>query len=212
MSETYSIVFQNATDQVWHFAVYQKYPSSPGLTSIAWQVLPLGPQEQGNPPPQATVSWTLQYGLCIANFDEANQQFTGQQFASAFLGNIYEVDTIDEAPNIKSSPIGTTNPDQIILANKTSQPVKSLTMGFTLGADHHIVKAEKNVGGGENTLFRVHPDYWVACYRNIELGQMVDADVVIGDPVNVEFKGGVNTHTIKAYKDASGDYHLAMTK
>ena len=83
MGEEYEMRFENATDQPWHFAVYQTYPTSPGLSSVAWQVRGLPPQKVGSPPPGATVSWTMNYGVCSADFDTNQQKFTGSQFAPA---------------------------------------------------------------------------------------------------------------------------------
>ena len=85
------MIFQNATDQSWQFAVYQTMPDSPGLSSVAWQIRGLPPQQVGSPPPQAEVDWTMQYGICIADFDKNFNRFTGTQFAQANLGNAYEV-------------------------------------------------------------------------------------------------------------------------
>ena len=82
-----------------------------------------------------------------------------------------------------------------------------LTMGFTVS--NNLIAVEKEVGGQQSTIFRVHPSYYVACYRNIVLGQLVDEGVTIG-PFELEYKGGVHKHTIQAYKDPSGNYYLKL--
>ena len=205
MGEHYEMKFQNATDQPWHFAVYQKFPTSPGLSSVAWQVRGLPPQKIGSPAPSATVSWTMNYGVCIADFDTDGQKFTGDQFAPANLGNEYQVTSSDGIPDIQSTAYGSTTSDQIVLKNNTSNPVKPVTMGFTVS--NNLICAEQDVGGKQSTIFRVHPSYYVACYRNIQLGQLVDEGVTIG-PLPVEYTGGVHKHTVQAYKDPSGNYFL----
>ena len=62
-------------------------------------------------------------------------------------------------------------------------------MAFTVS--NNIIAVEDDVGGQQETilLYRVHPTHYVACYRNIVLGQLVDEGVVIG-PVEVKYEGG----------------------
>ena len=80
-------------------------------------------------------------------------------------------------------------------------------MGFTVS--NNLICASQDVGGKQSTIYRVHPSYYVACYRNIELGQLVDQGVVIG-PLMVEYVGGAHTHTVQAYKHPSGNYYLKL--
>jgi hypothetical protein len=207
MSDTFKLNFKNATDQPWHFGVYQKFPTSPGLASIAWQVRGVPPKRGIAPPASAQVNWTMSYGLCIADFDTDNHVYTGSQMAPANLGNKYEVESLDGIPSINTAPIGPGSSDQISLKNATSSPVMPVTMGFTLGGN--ILCAESNVGGLQETIYRVHPTYFVACYRNIVLGQMVDEGVVIG-PVKVKYEDGAHEMTVEASKDPAGNYHLTV--
>ena len=93
------------------------------------------------------------------------------------MGKSYEVKSVDGIPNINSSPTGKTASDQIVLVNSTT-PAMPVTMGFTLSGN--IVVAEQDVGKGQRTTYRVHPQYYMACYRNIVLGQLVDEGVAIG--------------------------------
>ena len=202
------MTLENGTDQPWHFGVYQKSPSSPGLTSVAWQVRGIPPQS-GSVPSSAEVTWTLDYGLCIANFDKDGRKYTGTQFAPAYLGNVYKVTTLDEIPSIVSNPIATGSSDQIVLKNNTGPNATALTMGFTV--DNNIVVVEDNVGGEQETFYRVHPEYYVACYRNIVLGQLVDEAVVIG-PVEVKYEDGEKSMKVKATKDAGGNYRLSVVR
>ena len=203
MAESYILTLKNATDQPWHFGVYQKSPTSPGLTSVAWQIRGI-PPKQGGTPASAQVNWTMSYGLCIADFDEDQQRFSGSQMASAYVGNKYKVESLDGIPSIDTKPTGTGSPDQITLRNATSSPVTPLTMGFTLSGN--ILCVERDVGGLQETIYRVHPTYYVACYRNIVLGQMVDEGVAIG-PVEVKYDG-VHQMTVEASKDIAGNYHI----
>ena len=200
------MTLENGTDQPWHFGVYQKHPSSPGLTSVAWQVRGIPPQT-GSVPSSSQVSWTLDYGLCIANFDKDGRKYTGKQFAPAYLGNVYKVATLNGIPSIDTKPTATGSPDQIVLKNNTGPYASALTMGFTVS--NNIIAVENDVGGEQETIYRVHPTYYVACYRNIVLGQLVDEAVVIG-PVEVKYEGGNNSAKVVASKDAGGNYRLSV--
>ena len=202
----YKMTFLNGTDQPWHFGVYQKNPESPGLTSVAWQVRGVPPQV-GDKPSSAQVNWTMQYGICIANFDKDFNGYTGKQYAKANLGNIYQIVSNDGIPSIDTTPTGVGSPDQIVLKNNTSSPVQEVTMGFTVS--DNILAVQDNVGGQEETIYRVHPTYYVACYRDISLGQLVDSGVAIG-PVEVMYEAGATTATVEASKDAAGNYRLTV--
>ena len=202
----YNMTFINATDQPWHFGVYQKNPESPGLTSVAWQVRGVPPIE-GSKPSSAEVNWTLNYGICIADFDKDINGYTGKQFAPANLGNIYKVITLDGIPSIDNEPIAVGMEDQIVLKNQTGPPAQEVTMGFTVG--NNILAVQPDVGGSQETIYRVHPTYYVACYRNIVLGQLVDSGVVIG-PVEVKYEAGARAAKILASKDAGGNYRLTV--
>ena len=208
MGEPYKMTFVNATDQPWFFAVYKSVPESPGLSSVAWQVRGLPQQLQGSKAPQADVTWQMSYGLCIANFDQNFRQYTGSQYGTAVLGQTYQVESKNGIPSIDPNATGTTTSDQIILTNSTSSPVTPVTMGFTLGGN--IVVAEQNVGGGQKTIYRVHPTYYVACFHNVVLGELVDESVAIG-PVQVSYTGGVHSKTVQASKTLAGDYTLQVS-
>ena len=76
-------------------------------------------------------------------------------------------------------------------------------MGFTLS--NNIVTAEQNVGGNESTIFRVHPTYYVAGYRDVVLGQLVDEGVSI-PAIEVSYDAGVFAHTVQVVEDAGNTY------
>ena len=80
-------------------------------------------------------------------------------------------------------------------------------MSFTVS--DNIIAVQDDVGGNEETIFRVHPTYFVSCYRNIVLGQLVDSGVVIG-PVEVKYEAGTRSAKVVASKDAAGNYRLKV--
>ena len=60
---SYTVHFKNSTKNAYHFAIYQKYPDSPSLDSVAWQVRGLGPNATSR------VDWVLTYQIAIADWD-----------------------------------------------------------------------------------------------------------------------------------------------
>ena len=202
--QEYKLTLVNSTDQPFYYGVYQKFPLSPGLVSVAWQVRGIPPQE-GDLPSSAEVEWTMNYGLCIANFDKETRVYKGEQFAPAYLGNEYRVISLDGIPSIDPKPTGVVMADEIVLKNNTGPPAQTLTLGFTIC--DKIIAVQDKVGGNEKTICRVHHKYYVACYRHIVLGQVVDCTVVLG-PVEVNYEGGARTARVVASKDAAGNYHL----
>lgn len=190
MSTNYHITCINSTDKSYHFGVYQTFPNSPGLKSIAWQVRGVPPK--GQVPSTSDIDWNLMYGVSIANWDANGQKYTGKQVVGAELGKAYKVImTEGNIPTIHPIPIGTTSPGQIKFTNDTTQ---NLDMGFTLSSDLITVQ---NVSGGETIFYEVHPTYYVACYRNIKQGQLVDSGIEIG-PVEVKFQDGYSKCDVEA--------------
>ena len=55
------ILFVNKTSKTWNFAVYQSYPESTGLQSVAWKVGILSAVK--TLPTQDLVQWDMTYGL-----------------------------------------------------------------------------------------------------------------------------------------------------
>ena len=199
MGTRYHITCVNSTDKTYFFGVYQDFPDSPGLQSIAWQVRGVPPK--GSSPSTSSIDWTIQYGVSVANWDANGKSYTGQQIVDAELGFSYRVYlTQGEVPTIDPIPTGTTADGQIKFLNDTN---KALDLGFTL--DGRLI-AVQNVSGGETINYVVHPTYYVACYRDIKQGQFVDTGVQLG-PVTVAYGNGYAKCEVEAAVDG-GRYIL----
>ena len=99
-------------------------------------------------------------------------------------------------PSIDPKPIGPAGePNQIELLNNTNVP---LGLGFTLSGDLLVV--QENVQGNEAAQFNVHPTYYIALFRSIKKGQMVDSAVVIG-PVVLQYKDGYTAAEVSVVID-----------
>ena len=181
----YEIQFRNKSTSPYHFGVYQKYPTSPGLKSLVWQVRGLGPGANNK------VDWKMEYGVAIADWDQNDQCYSGQQIVDAQLGNAYKV-KIEEGdiPSIDPTPVAgeQLTDDQIKLTNATS---RELDLGFAVGGN---MIAATSARGNQTANFIVHPTYYVALYKSVKLGKLVDIGIEVG-PVEVKFTDG-NTRAL----------------
>ena len=204
MNSSYTIHMLNNTDDNYFFAVYQTFPSSPGLKSLAWQIRRL--PKRGSQPTCSDVTWFMNYGIAITNWDANLNGYTGEQYQDADLGQKYQVVSNGSFPTIDPTPIGTTgNSGEIAFTNNTQSPnATDLSMGFTINSN--LVCSQEGVHANESVLFDVHPTYYVACYRSIQLGQLVDSDVVLG-PVEVKFRDGNTVMNVEAFIDG-GEYKM----
>ena len=182
MSEAYEVTFLNDSDTSYHFALYQLFPKSPGLNSVAWKVRDIPPK--GVIPSSAVVNWTMKYGVSIANWNPNGAVYTGSQVVAAELGKMYHVILTDgDIPAIQSDPIGDTQPGYITLVNDTNI---ALEMGATI--DGTIV-AVQTVDGGERMNFETVPTFYAACFRSIKVGQSVSSGIAL-NPVQIRFENG----------------------
>ena len=186
----YQVELVNSTSQPYHFAIYQKYPDSPGLQSVAWQIERLGHGAQ------ETVSWKMQYSVAITDWDEMNNAYKGKQLVPAELKKTYEVKYADgDIPDISDSPTGDAPAGHVKLANNTKE---SMNLGFGVGGK--LIVIQDKVHPGESSEFYVHPTYYIACYRSIKHGQLVDAGVQLG-PVELTFADGYTAYKVEAITD-----------
>ena len=166
----------------------------------------LAPQIGDNHPPEKEFNWELNYGICIAEFDADHQKFKMNQVLSAQLGRHYEVDSIDGIPSISQTFKVVRNSQHIVFKNETQNPVKTLNMGFLV--DNNLIAVEQEVGGHLSVSYPANSIYYVACYNNIDVGQLVEDGVTLG-PVKIHYESGIYTHIIvKDMKEQSGDYCL----
>ena len=194
---SYEIEFKNSSVNAYHFGVYQVYPDAAGLKGVVWQVRGLGPNSRNK------VNWQMNYGVGIADWDKNDKSYSGIQIVPAELGNAYEVNMVQtDIPVINANPINikghSTPDDQINLHNNTSQ---KFNLGFAL--DGHLIAVTQSCGN-QWAEFVVHPRYYVALYRDIKLGKLVDSCLHVG-PVEIEFKNGNRRIQVECVTDCGRD-------
>ena len=184
------MVFKNETDTSYHFALYQHFPNSPGLNSVAWKVRGIPPK--GVVPSTAVVNWTTDYGVSIANWGPNGAVYTGCQIVAAELGNIYRVTLTEvDIPAIESGSIGATDDGSITLVNDTNI---NLDMGVTI--DGTFVAVQR-VNAGERLNFASVPTFYAACFRSIKVGQSVSSGIALS-PAMIQFENGYKNCVVSA--------------
>ena len=190
MSQAYEVTFKNDTDGSYHFALYQHFPHSPGLSSVAWKVRGIPPR--GVVPSTAVVNWNMDYGVSIANWEPNGDAYTGSQMVAAELGKVYQVSLTDDGiPSIQSEPIGDTTSDYITIENDTNL---ELDIGVTI--DGAFV-AVQTVTGGERLNFASEPTFYAACFRSIKVGQSVSSGIAL-KPAMIQFVDGYSKCVVTA--------------
>ena len=139
--------------------------------------------------------FNLTYGTALSH--KVANMWSISQKRPAIMGKEYHVVFEDSnIPSIDSKPIGPAGEEnQIELVNNTNVP---LGLGFTLSGDLLVV--QENVKGNEAAQFNVHPTYYIALFRSIKKGQMVDSAVVIG-PVVLRYKDGYTAAEVSVVID-----------
>ena len=137
MATKYNVQFVNNTKEAYHFAIYQKYPKAPGLTSVAFKVRGVPPNGKND------ATWNMTYGTAITDFDRNGKNWTGEQIQNAQLKRTYEVRIVEgDIPSINPSPVAEAGEGIILLKNATN---RDLNVGFTI--DNSLVAIEKIHGG-----------------------------------------------------------------
>ncbi len=192
MAASYSIKCINTTENSYYFGAYLTFPNTPSLKSVVWKIRGVPPK--GHIPSTADINWTLTYAVYIGQrcHDEYGTVCTGEQMVIAEVGKTYQVVYSNgDIPEIDRTPTGSCSVGLIHFKNNTNRP---LDMGFAISES---VISLQNVAGGEAIEFDIHPTYCVACYHNIQLGQVVDSGVELG-PVTVKYEEGYTKCKVEA--------------
>lgn len=195
----YEIECINSTDESYHFVIYVAYPFH-RMDTVAWQVV--GVPCKGDFPSRSRLSWSLEYGVAIANWDKNEEQYSVGQTIDAQAGIVYEVSTTEEDILVITQTARKAATGMFWLINTTNRP---LLLGFTIGG--RLVVVERVVGG-ETFMYKMPSTYWVLCIRNrpMKEGQVLDTSLALG-PVQVQFGNGYTKCKVEASNN-NGKYIL----
>ena len=192
----YEIHFENGTDSAYHFGVYQDCPTSPELKSVVWQVRRLPPHSANK------VTWSMNYGVAIVDWDENDGDYSGLQIVPAQLGNTYQVIVQNrDIPAIDPNPVSagystSENRDQIKLFNKTPQNVK---IGFAINGSL-IARTESGRVQRAHYTMSSQPTFYVALYHYVKHGDLADRNIQV-EPVKIEFTDGNTKALVKCHTE-----------
>ena len=195
----YEIECINSTEESYHFVIYVAYPYD-RMDTVAWQVV--GVPDKGDSPSRSRLSWSLKYGVAIANWDKKEEQYSVGQTISAQAGIVYEVAMTEEDIPVITQTRRKAVAGMLWLMNATNGP---LLLGFTIGGKLVVVE---RVVGGETFMYKMPSTYWVLCIRNrpMKEGQVLDTSLALG-PVQVQFGNGYTKCKVEASNN-NGKYIL----
>ncbi|EIF8947090.1 hypothetical protein RAL73_003321 [Vibrio cholerae] len=175
---TYTIDFENKTNETWTFCVYQTLPESPGLDSVSWKQTTI---------PKSGISgveWDINYLVALASYKQKGGKgvYHASQSLATELGKKWEAIFDDGVQQLIES--GDTTAGQLLIENKSDH-----LANFGIGMDGDIALVKKNVYSGNSAQFSVKPTYWVAIYKDLTQGEVISGNQIHG-PLKVTFEGG----------------------
>lgn len=190
----YYVNLNNMTDRTWTMAVYQTFPESPGLDSVAWKrtVVPT----HGN----SGVTWSVDYNVALADYEQTTPLgvYTASQVLDTQLGSEWEVIFQDDVQQLKFvGALGSDLQDYVLIHNNSG-----LVANPGVGMSGYGSAYKQDVLSNNAAQFKVTPVYWVGLFRNVVLGEVISSNVESG-PIRLEFDGGSNVADIRA--DRMGD-------
>ena len=194
----YEIQFENRTNSAYHFGVYQDLSTSTGLDSVIWQVRGLPPRSTNK------VTWSMNYGVAITDWDENDGDYSGMQIVDAQLGKTYHVKVENgDIPTIDSIPTESDSSDsesQIKLFNGTTISAK---LGFAIN-NSLIARTENGKTQWATYVHTDHPTFWVALYQYIKCGDLPNRNIQV-DPIKVAFTDGNKKALVESYTENGRD-------
>jgi hypothetical protein len=173
-------------------AVYQKFPDSIGLDSVAWKLTTV--PRSGS----SGVTWKVDYNVALASYRQTKPLgvYYGKQVLGAKLGQEWEIKYQDGCQQLFA--IGELSPDladHIVIHNNSGlQANPGIGMNGTGSA------FKRNVLGKATAQFKVTPTYYVGLFRDVILGEVISSNVEVG-PVELKFSKGANVANIQACLD-----------
>ncbi len=187
----YFVNLSNMTDRTWTMAVYQTFPESPGLDSVAWKRTTVPTHGFSG------VEWEVDYNVALADYAQTTPLgvYTASQVLDTGLGSEWQVVFQDGVQQLKF--IGSLDSDlqEYIVVHNNS----GLAANPGIGISGYGSAYKQDVLSNNAAQFKVTPVYWVGLFRNVVLGEVISSNVESG-PVRLEFDGGSNEANITAYR------------
>ena len=200
----YYVNFKNLTDRTWTMAVYQTFPESPGLDSVAWKRTTVPTHGFSG------VTWAVEYNVALADYEQTTPLgvYTASQVLDTALGSEWEVVFKDDVQQLNFvGTLGSDLKDYIVVHNDSG-----LMANPGIGMSGYGSAYQRDVLSNNAAQFKVTPVYWVGLFRNVQLGEVISSNVESG-PLRLEFDGGSNVVNITANRNGDAmelitDYSL----
>lgn len=187
MATTYYADFVNDTDRTWTMAVYQTLPTSIGLESVSWQQTTV-PQSG-----ESGVSWEVTYDVVIANLVQIGGKgvYKASQTLPATLGSSWQIVFRDGVQQLVpgATPVAG---DQILISNDSGF---SANPGIGMSGEGAVYQPDTL--SGSDAQFLVEPSYYVGLFNDVQLGEVISSNVVVG-PLQLQYPDGLNLATLTA--------------
>lgn len=199
MSATYSLEFLNQTSDQWKCALWWKFTSGGGGTSVIWMLENVPAQRS------AEFEWRKDYGVLLGTVEGAggSESVKPGPIQNAELGSAWQV--IDQGNKQKIESAGSAQPETVIEIKNDS--AESATPGLALGGR----AATYYVGLLSHMTLSYSPgalSLFVGLYTDAKTGDEVREPSV--GPVEVAFPPGEDKAVVTAVDDGSG-IHLQVS-
>lgn len=190
--EAYYVNFENDSDRTWTMAIYQKFPDSPGLDTVAWKLTSV--PQQGF----SGVTWNVSYNAALAAYHQIKPLgvYTASQALEARLGTEWDI-VFDEGVQ-QLNYVGTLPEnlgDHILINNRSG-----LTANPGVGMAGVGSAFKRDVLDNASAQFKVTPVYYAALFRDVQLGEVISSNIEVG-PVKLTFNAGANVANIRATRE-----------
>ncbi|MGB0524319.1 MAG: hypothetical protein ACPGJS_15220 [Flammeovirgaceae bacterium] len=183
----YTIEFENKTDETWTFCVYQDYPNSPGIQSVAWKQTTIPTQGVSG------VEWATQYQACVVDYKQIGGRgvFKASQTLNARLGQYWKCTFKDKVQQLLLDGRADDG-DQLVIANQSN-----LKANLGIGMDGDVAAVKADVLNNNSAQFEATPKYYVAVYKDLTHGEIITSNQ-LHEPVEVSFEGGLTSKRFRA--------------
>ncbi|CAG8441208.1 13848_t:CDS:2 [Ambispora leptoticha] len=186
---TYFIDFINEVpDDTLTFGVYQTFPNTPGIDSVAWL--------RADVPEKGIAGVKFNETYCVVNADYFDDNEKGRYKASQTfdtkLGTAWELIEKDGVAQFDKR-VSSSNADNLIVIRNSSKTTASLGIGLS----GKLSAIKRKVYVDSVAAFKVTPTFYVGVFTDLEIGEIITDDVILAN-TKIVFDGD-NVATIRAY-------------
>ncbi|CAG8548329.1 7155_t:CDS:2 [Ambispora gerdemannii] len=188
MTDYFVDFINDVPDETLTFGVYQKFPNTPGIDSVAW--LRADVPESGS----AGVKFTETYCVVNADYsdDDAKGRYKASQTFDTKLGTAWRLIEKNGVSQFDKK-IDPSNADNLIVIKNASKTTASLGIGMS----GKLSAIKRKVYVDATAAFKVTPTFYVGVFTDLEIGDIITDDVILANK-KIVFDGD-NVATIRAY-------------